>query len=91
MAKNITDDFLSKVKVRVDKKQPDDRTSLCGEPVQTDEEGRQFFIIPAHQADYIKDTFSYYEVGEQFIEEKGTPKKTGRPRKEEKEKEETEE
>lgn len=66
----IADKILNKVKVRVYKVTHDDRVSLCGEPVQTDKEGRQYFDIPAHQADYIKAVFPQYEVGDEFMPEK---------------------
>ena len=79
---SISDSIAARIKVKVYKplKNPDDRLSLCGEPVQTDEEGRQFFIIPSHQAKYQKELHAHYEFGEEFeIEEK---KKAGRPAKE---------
>ncbi|GEM_PF-3213508 len=66
----IAESVLSKVKVRFYKKTEDDRTSLCGEPMQIDEKGREFFEIPAHQADYISKVFPHYEMGEEFIPEK---------------------
>ena len=65
----LTQEILNKVKVKVYKKTPDDRTSLCGEPVQSDENGREYFIIPSHQAEYISLVFRHYEVGEEFIPE----------------------
>lgn len=59
----------------------DDRVSLAGEPVQRDEDGRQFFAIPAHQAEYQTKLHPHYEAGEVFVEE---PKRgPGRPAKSE--------
>lgn len=66
MAKTLTEKMLSKVKVKVYKRIPDDRTLLCGEPVQTDKRG-EFFVIPAHMADYVRAVFKQYDVDEEFI------------------------
>lgn len=63
----IADKILGKVKVKVYKKVEDDRTSLCGEPLQIDEQGRKYFEIPAHQADYIASVFPHYEMGDEYI------------------------
>jgi len=57
-----------KVKVTKDPARMDDRCSLCGEPVQQDDEGNQFFIIPAHTADYQSKLHPHYNFGEPFIE-----------------------
>ena len=39
---------------------PDGRVSLCGEPAQKDENGREFFEIPSHQReDQMKKLISY--------------------------------
>ncbi len=65
----IAEKILAKAKVRVYKKTPDDRISLCGEEMQIDENGYAYFDIPAHQADYIKAVFPHYEVGEEYIPE----------------------
>lgn len=71
--RSLTDEMLGKIKVKVYKKVPDDRTSLCGEPVQVDDKG-EYFVIPAHQAEYIKQIFKQYEVGEEFIPEESKKK-----------------
>lgn len=71
----------NRTKVRVFKPEgnPDDRVSLCGNPVQRDSEGRQFFEIPAHQAEYQVSLHPHYTViGEAFVDE---PKRgPGRPK-----------
>jgi len=67
---SLSESFVNKLKVRVFLKTPDDRLTLCGEPKQTGEDGREFFVIPAHQGKYIRDTILHYEVGEEFVEEK---------------------
>jgi hypothetical protein len=77
--KTLTDNISSRVKVRVTKKEPDALKLLCGEHVQTEPDGTQFFIIPAHQGERVKEMFVKYEVGEEFlpdeeIEKLRTPK-----------------
>lgn len=73
MSDNILDKLTSRAKVIVYKPEVgyDDRNTLCGEPMQSDmdEDGnpRQFFVIPAHQADYINKAFMSYIVTEPFI------------------------
>lgn len=67
MAKTLTERMLDKIKVKVYKKVSDDRTLLCGEPVQTDKRG-EFFVIPAHMADYIRAVFKQYEIDEEFVD-----------------------
>lgn len=67
---SLIEDFKSQVKVKVTKRDSDGRVLLCGEPVQTDEDGKQFFIIPAHQAEYIKATCIGWDVSEEFVPEK---------------------
>lgn len=63
---SLTDRILNKLRVKVVKLVADDRNSLCGEPVKTDKEGRQYFNIPAHQAQYVSDLFKgFYEVSEE--------------------------
>lgn len=66
---NLAQKMLSTLKVKVYKKMHDDRTLLCGEPMQTNKKG-DFFVIPAHMADYVKAVFQQYEVTEEFVEEK---------------------
>lgn len=75
----------NRMKVKVYKPQDnlDDRSSLCGSPVQSDDEGNQFFIIPASQADYQSKLHPHYIFGEAFLDE-STPvpeRKKGRPAK----------
>lgn len=60
---------------------PDDRLTLCGEPVMRDDEGRQYFIIPAHAADYQSKLHPHYEFGEPYIDGEEPKKKPGRPAK----------
>lgn len=67
---SLSEGFVNKLKVKVFLKTPDDRSLLCGEPKQRGEDGREFFVIPAHQGKYIGDTIPHYEVGEEFVEEK---------------------
>lgn len=68
-----------RVKVVKPADQLDDRLSLCGEPVQTDEDGNQYFVIPAHQAEYQMKLHPHYIFGEPYIEEE--KRGPGRPRK----------
>lgn len=73
--------IANKTKVRICKPadNPDDRVSLCGAPVQKDEEGRHFFEIPAHQAEYQIKLHPHYEIiGEAFVEE--AKRGPGRPK-----------
>lgn len=62
-------EFAKQVKVKVTKKEGDGRVLLCGEQMQVDEDGKEFFIIPAHQSEYIKNTTGY-DVSEEFVSEK---------------------
>jgi hypothetical protein len=73
--------IANKTKVRVYKPtdNPDDRVSLAGAPVQRDKQGKQFFDIPAHQAEYQSKLHPHYTFGDAFIDE---PAKPGRPAKE---------
>lgn len=70
---NVMDKLASRARVRVYKPSPgsDDRTKLCGEPLQKDmdQEGkeRHFFEVPAHQADYLNSAFRKYTVSEPFF------------------------
>lgn len=45
---------------------PDGRETLCGEARQFDENGREFFIVPAHQKEYLKQILPSYEYSEEF-------------------------
>lgn len=74
MSGTTEDKIIARFRVKVTKTQPDDRSSLCGEPAQTGPDGKQFFIIPAHQADYIKQIFPQYEVSEPGLPEELTQK-----------------
>lgn len=84
---NISDKIAARIKVACYKPadNPDNRTSMCGEPMQIDEDGREFFVIPSHAAELHKKLFPTYEFGEEFEvkegEEAAPPKKAGRPRK----------
>ncbi len=70
---NVMDKLAARARVRVAKPAPgsDDRSNLCGEPMQKgfDKDGNEqhFFEIPAHQADYINKAFRKYIVSEPFI------------------------
>lgn len=66
----------TKVKIMKPAGNPDDRVSLAGEPVQYDEDGRQFFMIPAHQAEYQSKLHPHYELGDATVED--APTKRGR-------------
>lgn len=82
----LSDTMQARIKVAAYKPEdnPDDRTSLAGEPFKTDENGRQFAIIPGHTAEYYKKIFPTYEFSEEFEQKEGEelpPKKAGRPRK----------
>lgn len=66
---NLSKTILEKIRVRVYKKIPDDRISLCGSYMEKDEGGKEYFEIPASFAGYIKDVFPSYEIGEEFIPE----------------------
>ena len=64
---SASEKYLGSLRVMVTKPVPDSRNSLCGEPRQTDGEGNEFFIIPAHQAAYQKAIHPQYEFGEEFV------------------------
>lgn len=65
--KTVQEKMIERFKVKVIKDENDDRNSLCGEPLQKDEFGTHYFIIPGHQADYINRIFPNYQVSEPFI------------------------
>lgn len=70
----------TKVKIYKPEGNPDDRVSLAGEKVQVDDNGQQFFCIPAHQAEYQITLHPHYEIlGEAFVEE--AKRGPGRPAK----------
>jgi len=76
----FVNDIVNRGRVKVTKpaNNSDDRISLCGSPIQR-EDGEEFFIIPAHQAEYQSKLHPHYKFGEPFME--GEEKKAGRPRK----------
>ena len=83
---SISDKIASRIKVAAYKPvdNPDNRLSMCGELMQTDEDGREFFVIPAHAAEMHAKLFPSYEFSEEFEVKEGEeakPKKAGRPRK----------
>ena len=65
---SISDKSQSRIKVAAYKPAdtPDNRTSRCGEPLQYDEDGREFFVIPGHCAEMHKKLFPTYEFSEEF-------------------------
>lgn len=66
----LAEQLVEGIKVKVYKKNADGRRSLCGEKVQVDGKGREFFAIPGHQRDYIKSLFEgQYEIGEEYLPE----------------------
>ena len=74
MAKNTIDKLVDRFKVKVYREEDDGRTKLCGEEYIRPEDNRHdgdsmggYFIIPAHQADYINTMFAKYKVSEPFI------------------------
>ncbi|MEW6095742.1 MAG: hypothetical protein AB1567_04340 [bacterium] len=80
----IREDFERRLKIKVIKEIPDDRTSLLGELLQED---RKTFILPAYFAEYVKDNFPNYKVGKEFLVKEEDKKdeenevKKGRPKK----------
>lgn len=71
----LIDDFKKQVKVKVTKNENDARVLLCGEAMQTGDDGKEFFIIPAHQAEYIKTTCPGWDVSDEFVPEVKAEKK----------------
>jgi hypothetical protein len=72
---SLIEDFKKQVKVKVVKSENDGRVLLCGEPVQVGDDGKEFFVIPAHQAEYVKTTCPGWIVGEEFMPEVKAEKK----------------
>ena len=64
---NFSDRISAHVKAKVTKKEPDSMTSLCGDPVKTDNSGNEYFIIPEHQAKYISEVFPQYKVSKGYL------------------------
>lgn len=64
---NFSDRISAHVKAKVTKKEPDSMTSLCGDPVKTDKNGNEYFIIPEHQAKYISEIFPKYTVSKGYL------------------------
>ena len=73
MAKKVISElsFSDKIsgfsKVRVTKPEPDALRSLCGEKVQIDKDGNEFFLIPEHQAKYQAELHPAYKVSKGFL------------------------
>lgn len=69
MVKNqsISEKFTSSLKVKVTKNESDSRNSLCGGKMQVDDEGNEYFIIPAHQAEYQSKIHPHYTFGPEFV------------------------
>lgn len=65
----LSNQISSKIKKKVFKKEPDNLRCLCGDPVQYDENGNEYFVIPASFGDYVKKTFPNYTVGDEFLPE----------------------
>jgi hypothetical protein len=63
----LTNKISSKIKVKVFKSEPDSLRSLYGEPVQSDAEGNEYFVVPAHLSDYTSRVFPKYTVGDEFL------------------------
>ena len=68
------DKLVDRFKVKVYRLDDDSRTKLCGEPLtrmgskeHDGDEGGDYFIIPAHQADYINSMFPKYQISEPYI------------------------
>jgi hypothetical protein len=89
---SIEDKVNARLKCRAYKPEgnPDGRLSMCGEKVEYDKDGRQFFTIPGHQRDYQMKLNPSYEFSETYDTSEGAPsgklesaeptKRGGRPR-----------
>lgn len=84
---SIEDKVNQRIKCRAYKnlENPDGRETLCSEPIQVDEDGRQFFEVPGHQREYLSKLLPSYEFSESYdvTDEKPkgpAPKKAGRPK-----------
>lgn len=64
----IEDKVNRSIKCRAykNRENPDGRESLCGEPVQRDDDGREYFEIPGHQRDYLSKLMPSYEFTEAY-------------------------
>lgn len=84
---SIEDKISARIKCRAYKnaESPDARESLCGEKVQMDEEGREYFEIPGHQREYLSKLMPSYTFSEAYDMNDGpadvSKNKGGRPRK----------
>lgn len=74
MSKSVMDKVTDRFKVKVYKKREDSRTSLCGEkfvsekdPAFDGDKKGGYFIIPAHHADFINQTYRHYVLSAPFI------------------------
>lgn len=65
----LTNKISSKIKVKIFKKEPDNLQSLLGERVKTDEQGNEYFVVPASFGEYIAKVFPNYTVGDEFLPE----------------------
>lgn len=63
----LSEDISARVKVKVSKPEPDALRSLYGEPVIVDENDQEYFIVPAHKAQYTREVFPKYIVSEEFL------------------------
>lgn len=54
-------------KVKVMKPEPDALRSICGEKVQTDKDGNEYFLIPEHQAKYQAELHPGYKFSKGFL------------------------
>lgn len=57
----------SKLKVKVFKSEPDNLRRLCGEEVQIDDEGNEYFVIPSCFGELMSKQYPRYSVGEEFL------------------------
>lgn len=68
----------AKCRAYKNKENPDGRVSLCGEPVQFDEDGREFFEIPGHRREDLIHRMTGYEFSEVYMVEDPIPAKPSR-------------
>lgn len=63
----LMEQLSTSVKIKVTKPEPDALRSLYGEPVQIDEDGVEFFVVPAHLSQYTRDVFPKYVISKDFL------------------------
>ena len=68
-SKKRSESLSNKLRVKVTKTRPDNLRHLCGEEVQVDEKGNEYFIIPASCGEYVGKVFTAYTLGEEFLPE----------------------